>query len=43
MIDGDLPVEVSTEAFNPLIPGDADASGMPFMPRASTTLSSANC
>jgi uncharacterized protein (DUF608 family) len=31
LTDGGLPVEVSTEAFNPLIPGDADASGIPFM------------
>jgi non-lysosomal glucosylceramidase len=27
--DPDLPVDVRVEAFNPLIPGDADASGIP--------------
>jgi uncharacterized protein (DUF608 family) len=31
LTDGGLPVDVTTEAFNPLIPGDADASGLPFM------------
>jgi len=28
--DPDLPVEVTLEAFNPLIPGDADSSGLPL-------------
>jgi uncharacterized protein (DUF608 family) len=29
LADPDLPVEVRLEAFNPMIPGDADASGLP--------------
>ncbi len=28
--DQDLPVDVTLQAFNPLIPGDADASGIPI-------------
>ncbi|MBN2301662.1 MAG: hypothetical protein JXN60_04000 [Lentisphaerae bacterium] len=28
--DSDVPVEVRIEAFNPMIPGDADASGIPM-------------
>jgi non-lysosomal glucosylceramidase len=28
--DPDVPIEVRLEAFNPLVPGDADASGLPI-------------
>jgi uncharacterized protein (DUF608 family) len=28
--DGDVPLEVRIEAFNPLVPGDAEASGIPM-------------
>ena len=31
LADSDVPVEVRLEAFNPLIPGDADVSGIPIV------------